>query len=66
MPKKDPVFTTREAAPYCGYSERHFIRLRNQGKGPAYIRTPGKVLYRESDLERWLDKQRVEPVREAS
>lgn len=59
--------TTKEAAEYCGYkSTRSFIRMRNAGKGPAYIRTPGKVLYRESDLDAWLDAHRIEPVRGVS
>lgn len=65
MTNHDPLMPTRPAAKYCGYSDRHFIRMRGQGEGPAYIKTPGKVLYRQSDLDAWLDSKRHVPVREA-
>jgi predicted DNA-binding transcriptional regulator AlpA len=64
MTRRDPIYPSKLAANYCGYSERQFIRYRNQGKGPAYIKTAGKVLYRQSDLDAWLDSKRVKPVRE--
>lgn len=63
MNNDDPLLPTREGAEYCHYSERHFIRLRNQGEGPPYIKTRGKVLYRKSDLDSWLNAQRRVPVR---
>ena len=66
MTRQDPIYPTNKAAPYCGYSERQFIRLRNQGLGPSYVKTPGKVLYRESDLDAWLDSHTVNPVREVA
>lgn len=66
MPDEDPLYPTQSAAEYCGYSPRQFIRLRNERRGPAYIKTPGKVLYRRSDLDSWLDAHRVVPVREGA
>ncbi|MCG5528589.1 MULTISPECIES: helix-turn-helix domain-containing protein [Halorhodospira] len=64
MHTNDPKLTTANAAPYCGYSERHFIRMRQQGEGPPYLRLKGKVFYRQSDLDAWLDSKRVVPPRE--
>jgi len=60
----DPVMPTSPAAEHCGYSGRHFHRMRAQGEGPPYIKVRGKILYRQSDLDRWLDEHRVVPVRE--
>lgn len=64
MTNQNPTLLTRDAAPYCGYSERHFIRMRQLGEGPPYLRMRGKVLYRQSDLDAWLDSKRVVPPRE--
>jgi hypothetical protein len=51
-----------EAAELLGYSAITLARLRRRGVGPAYIQRQGKdVIYKVSDLERWLDSQRVDP-----
>ena len=34
---------------------------RHAGRGPAYIRLGGRVLYEGAALNRWLDQHRVEP-----
>lgn len=33
---------------------------RSQGRGPAFIKVGSKVLYRGSDLLKWLEANRVE------
>jgi hypothetical protein len=43
---------------------RTLARWRRQGTGPPYIRLPGKIVYRKADLDEWLKKRRVQPVRE--
>ena len=35
---------------------------RSEGRGPAFIKLGSKVAYRGSDLNEWLNRQRVEPV----
>jgi len=54
---------TREAAPYLRVCERTLIRWRGLGVGPAWTKVGHRVIYRESDLDAWLDAQRVVPVR---
>ena len=35
---------------------------RSQGKGPPFIRLGGLIVYRGSDLNRWLDGPTVQPT----
>lgn len=58
--------TTEEAADYLRVSWRTLYRWRAQRVGPAWTKVGQRVVYRRSDLEAWLDRHRVEPVREAS
>lgn len=56
--------TTNEAAAFLRTSPRTLIRWRNARRGPRWVKPGGKILYRRSDLEKWLDDQSVEPVAE--
>ena len=58
--------TPREAADYLRVSERTLIRWRNARTGPPYTKVGHKVVYRDRDLDRWLDGQRREPLREVA
>ncbi len=51
----DHVFTTREAAAYCKLSASTFEKLRVRGTGPTYRQPTRRVVYRQSDLDKWLD-----------
>ena len=35
---------------------------RSEGRGPVYIKMSGRVAYRGSDLNEWLDARRVRPT----
>jgi hypothetical protein len=37
-------------------------KWRFRRKGPRYIRLGGKIRYRKSDLDAWLEEQRVDPT----
>lgn len=46
-----------DAAAYTGISLSHLAKLRmdiNQGKGPAYSKVAGCIVYRRTDLDKWL------------
>tara|TARA_R110000751_G_scaffold233328_1_gene334178 strand:+ start:7012 stop:7191 length:180 start_codon:yes stop_codon:yes gene_type:complete len=46
-----------QASEYSGVSESHLAKLRmaiNRGKGPAFSKVAGCVVYRKSDLDKWL------------
>lgn len=58
------LLSTREAAEHLRNSSRTFIRWRGLGLGPPYIRVGGKVRYLRRDLDEWLARHRVHPVRE--
>ncbi len=40
-------------------------RWRHEGKGPAYMKSGSRIVYRGSDVLAWLDARRVEPVESA-
>lgn len=63
---EDTLFTTRDLAAYLLESERTTIRRRNSRKGPPWIKIGGHVRYRKSDVDAWLNANRVQPVREVS
>ena len=54
----DPLFTTKQAARYLSLSPRTLERMRVEGTGPRFHRAGkgkrSRVLYRKSDLDRWL------------
>ncbi len=50
-------FRPPEAASYVGVSTSHLAKLRmktNRGKGPAFAKVAGCVVYRRTDLDKWL------------
>lgn len=59
-------YLTREAAHYLRVSERTLIRWRGLRVGPAWTKAGQRVLYRQGDLDAYLNAQRVEPVGEVS
>ena len=61
----DYLGSTIDAAGYAGVSPRTLIRWRGLRVGPAYIRVGHKVRYQKQDLDDWLTRHRVQPVREA-
>ena len=52
----DAVFTTAEAAAYCGMGGSTWERMRMGGETPAAIRLTSRTLgYRKRVLDAWLD-----------
>ncbi len=49
-----PFLRTQEAAEYCGYSAKHFARLRADGLGPAFCKAGRIVRYTVRDLDAWV------------
>ena len=57
-----PNFRPAEAADYTGVSLSHLAKLRmdtNRGKGPAFAKVAGCVVYRRADLDQWLSDNLV-------
>lgn len=58
--------TTKQLPDVTGLSQSFFEKGRIYGYGPLYIRIrsgrrAGKILYRRSDVERWLASQEQNP-----
>lgn len=63
LPKN--VLTTKEAAEYLGIvSHRTLEELRQQGRGPEYVKVARKVGYRPSALDAYLESITMDPEEE--
>ncbi len=50
----------KQAATYCGVSEKHLYRMRERMVGPPYLKLSLRVIfYRKSDLDTWIRQCRV-------
>ncbi len=56
MVQDDPLLNSDEAAEYVGLTNTNLRQLRFRGEGPDYYKpTERVVLYRKSDLDKWLE-----------
>lgn len=55
----DALLTTAEVARIARISPATLAGWRVQKRGPAFTKVGGLVRYRRSDLQSWLDRQRV-------
>ncbi|HEX7338743.1 MAG TPA: helix-turn-helix domain-containing protein [Rhodanobacteraceae bacterium] len=58
--------TSNEAAALLHRAPITLERWRRRRVGPPFLRVCGRVLYRVADIEEWLEKNRVEPMRDAA
>ena len=58
MSKRNDLMTTEEAALYVRLSPRTLERYRVTGEGPTYLKNGRRVLYRQADLDQWLENNR--------
>jgi excisionase family DNA binding protein len=63
-PQRAGAWTTAQAAEYLQISERGLRRMRRQRTGPPFYYVGNLVRYRPEDLDAYLERHRVEPVRE--
>jgi predicted DNA-binding transcriptional regulator AlpA len=54
-----------ESAEYCGLGFSTLNNMAYQGKGPAYIKINGRVVYDINDLDEWLQSLKVRPEQKA-
>ncbi len=54
----DKLLTTAEVAELTRVSLHTVRAWRQNGLGPIGFRVGGRVVYRERDVERWVDEQR--------
>lgn len=55
------LLTTKEVATLTGFSTSYFEKGRVYGYGPNFLRIRGKILYRLSEIDRWLAAYECEP-----
>jgi hypothetical protein len=53
-------YNQKQAARYLGMSTSFLKQKRLDGAGPAYCRVGKRVIYRQEDLDNFLQKHRVE------
>lgn len=57
QPRVEPVFDTTAAAPLLGVTPGTLQVWRCQGKGPRYIKSGARVIYRLRDINAYLDSR---------
>ncbi|WP_327047268.1 helix-turn-helix domain-containing protein [Microbispora sp. NBC_01189] len=57
MTTEDALWTTAEAAAYLRRPEGTLRQWRHKGVGPKGFRQMGRVVYRRSEVMRWLEEQ---------
>lgn len=56
-PEGDTKLKTPEAADYVGCSPRTLEKFRQVGAGPVFLKIGRSVVYRQSDLDSWLESR---------
>ena len=56
--------TPAEVAERLGVSPATLANWRSAGRGPAYLRIGGRVVYPEKAIEQWLEAQLINPREE--
>lgn len=56
----DQLLSPEQLATETGVSVLTLKAWRYRGEGPAFIKAGRRVLYRRSDVDRWLDAHRTE------
>ena len=62
-PSAERIYSRKEAAKRLGVTTQTLAKWAVCRRGPQYSRSGdvrGRVLYRESDIQRWLDERRQE------
>lgn len=60
MAERD-YLTARQAANYLKSTEKTLKQWRYAGRGPAYVKRGGRILYLKTDLDTYLAGRRVQP-----
>jgi excisionase family DNA binding protein len=55
------VWKAEEVGEMLGLSTQTLAKWRSEGRGPTYIKVGDRVRYSETDVQAWLDSQRVTP-----
>ncbi|MFT6583403.1 MAG: excisionase family DNA binding protein [Alphaproteobacteria bacterium] len=62
---ENKYLTQPEAAEVLRLSERTLEKQRLEGNGPKFVKAGRRVLYRDSDLEAWLEERTFQSTTEA-
>jgi hypothetical protein len=61
----DKLYPTREAAEKLRKSEHTLNAQRSRGEGPTFVKLGGRVFYRGSDLDAYVEAHRFSSTAEA-
>jgi len=53
-------FTVSEAAQYVGVAKATMDKMRQEGRGPRYVKLGTRVFYRGADLDQYLEGKVIE------
>lgn len=61
--KTDELITARQYAEEMGVTLRHVYQMRYLGFGPVSFKRGGRIVFRRSDIDAYLERQRVRTLR---
>ena len=61
----DQLLSTEELADYIGRPVQTVYAMNHRGTGPRRIRVGRELRYRQSDVDRWLDSNAIDPKSDA-
>ncbi len=53
--------TTEDVADICRTTPRAVREWRSRGRGPAFFKPGGRVLYKAEEVERWIEASNCNP-----
>jgi excisionase family DNA binding protein len=65
MPDEDEL-TAAQAASYLGVTVKHLYNLRSEDKGPRSSRRGRRLIFRRSDVDEYLTRERITTSRGGS
>ena len=58
---EDPLWSTKSVSEYLNIHPQSLARWRKNRTGPPYVRLEGGIFYRRSELEEWIEKNKIQP-----
>jgi predicted DNA-binding transcriptional regulator AlpA len=63
MTQTDELLTAQETTDFLGVTLKHIYQSRRLGTGPLSSKRNGRIVFRRSDIDAYLERERVRTLR---
>jgi excisionase family DNA binding protein len=56
---ENKTYSHKEAAQYLGIGDQTLYNWRHKRRGPNYVRMGSKIVYRQNDLDRYMESRTI-------